>query len=73
MIRYKQLVVQPDPLITQLEQSTGFSGIDRATIPRKINTFEDQTEDGKSPTSPVEPQSLTNHENRSWQQYLPPP
>jgi len=62
IIRYEDLLSEPDAHIQQLEQFAGISGIDRSVMDRKINTFTGQTENGMSPTGYIPPADLTSKE-----------
>jgi hypothetical protein len=62
MVRMEDLVADPEPWITNLEQFTGVHNVDRTVMSRKFNTFRGPTQQGYSPTEYIEPEPLTETE-----------
>ena len=63
MIKYEDLVADPGTHIKRLEEFTGITGIDNKVMERKINTFDEIIENGKSPIQYIEPKELTDQES----------
>jgi len=59
MIRYDQMLANPEEHAQRLEAFVGVEGIDRSIFGRKINTFTGAGEAGYSATQYVEPEELS--------------
>ncbi len=62
IIRYEDLMADPEPVLKRLETFTGVSGIDRSVLSRRINTFQGDPSIGRSPTGYIPPAELTEAE-----------
>jgi hypothetical protein len=62
MIRYEQMVADPDAHADRLEAFAGVEGIDRSVFDRKVNTFVGDQKNGHSPDEYIPPEELTDAE-----------
>ncbi len=62
VIKYEELLHEPDAWISKIESFTGVTNIDRDVMNKKFNTFRGQERNGHSPTEYVPPAALTDEE-----------
>ena len=63
VLKYEDLVADPETYIKKIEEFTEISNIDRNVMKRKINTFRGKIEDGESQNQYIEPKDLTGQES----------
>ncbi len=66
VIKYENLIDNPDPIIDQIERFAGITGIDRSVMKRKINTFAVSSElmEGSNEKGYVKPDDLSADEKK---------
>jgi len=71
-IKHEDLVADPEHWISQMEQFTGITGLNRDVMNRKINTFKGPADLGYSPNEYIPPEPLTQDEIQTVQQIAGP-
>ncbi|MAX27373.1 MAG: hypothetical protein CMJ19_22990 [Phycisphaeraceae bacterium] len=66
VIKYENLINNPDPIIDQIERFAGITGIDRSVMKRKINTFAVSSElmAGSNEKGYIKPDDLSADEKK---------
>ncbi|MFG0248840.1 MAG: sulfotransferase family protein [Phycisphaeraceae bacterium JB051] len=66
VIKYENLISNPDPIIDQIERFAGITGIDRSVMNRKINTFavSSNVMEGTNTKGYVKPDDLSTDEKK---------
>jgi hypothetical protein len=66
VLKYEELIANPDPVIDQLQRFAGVAGIDRSVMRRKINTFALSSDQmaGANENGYVKPDTLSGAEKK---------
>jgi len=62
VVRYEELMKDPDPICDRLEKALGCAPFDRSVLQKKVNTFQGSEDKGHSPSQYIEPADLTPEE-----------